>query len=156
METNKISRRIFSFFGILGIAVMVYSCEPSRKAADMEAEPISESITPGTETAEALDRRIVDLNQTFSNVEREVMASERVTEEDFREKWRNLEVKRHDLNRNIELYNQAIEKDASLEAAEYRTEVNRLITEIERDLREVRDGTGAGDTEFQEPQEFEE
>ncbi len=157
METNRISRRIFSLFGIVGIAAMVYSCEPGKRAADMKPEPITQSVTPGTETAEVLDRRIENLNQTFTGVEREVMASDAVTEDGFREQWRGIEVKRHELNRNIEQYNQAIERDASLEASEYRAEVNRLITELESDLREVRDQVGNSDTQFEEqPEMFEE
>ncbi|HET6244475.1 MAG: hypothetical protein H0V01_10980 [Bacteroidetes bacterium] len=153
METKKISRRIFSFLGILGIAAMVYSCEPSKRAADTTASvPITESVTPGNEGAAALDSRIQNLNQNFTNVEKEVMSSDKVSEEGFREEWRKVEVKRHELNRSIELYNQAIEKDASLEAAELRTDINRMITELERDLISVRDGDGMQQEPTQEPQ----
>jgi uncharacterized protein YlxW (UPF0749 family) len=157
MKKNRISRRIFSLFGILGISVMFFACEPGKKTATTEAEPITETVSPGTESAEALDTRIRDLNQEFTSVEREVMASDNVTNEGFREDWRSLEVKRHDLNRKIELYNNAIERGAELEASELRTDINRLINELESELRSVKSNYGTGtDSEIQGQPDFQE
>ena len=144
METNKISRRIFSLFGILAISAMLFSCETGKMASNTESESISENVTSGTQTAKAMDSMIKDLNQDFSSVEREVMTSDKVTDDEFREDWRALEVKRHELNRKIEQYNQAVERDASIEASELRTDISGMINEIESDLQSFRQEYGTG------------
>nr|MBA3901357.1 hypothetical protein [Bacteroidota bacterium] len=139
MKTNRMFRGFFSFFGIAAL-VFTVSCKQVEEAVTtQESGVITEEAQSGTQTAEMLDERIRDFNQEMSTVEREVMASDAVAEEGFREDWREIEVKRHELNRNIERYNDAVENDATLEASEIRGDINRLLGELQTDLREFRE-----------------
>jgi hypothetical protein len=153
METNRIIRGIFSAFGILAITTL-FSCQMHRDGgrAGSQTQTLEEFAT-SPQAVEALDERIRELSQEMSNVETELMVSERIGEEGFRESWRNIELKRHELNRNIELYNEAVTLDRALEASEIRADINKLVGEIESDLQQFR-GEFGGEMQNQQPQDY--
>jgi hypothetical protein len=146
MKTNRMLRGMFTFFGIAVLAVTV-SCRQIEEATGTAQDDgrISEEAMAGNQTAEILDERIREFNQEMATVEREVMASDAVGEDEFRQEWREIEVKRHELNRNIDRYNDAVERDATLEASEIRGDINRLLGELQTDLREFRSEYGGAE-----------
>jgi hypothetical protein len=145
MKANEIVKKALSFLGIGALAIMV-SCEPGRLGMGERADDgrITEEAQSGTQTAEMLDERIRNFNQEMASVERQVMATESVSEEGFRNDWREIEIKRHELNRNIERYNSAVERGNNLEASELRTEINVLLGELESGLSEFSENYGDG------------
>jgi hypothetical protein len=151
METKRMFRGFLSLFGLAAIAVTM-SCQQVRETTGtaQDSGRISEEVQAGAQTAEILDERIRNFNQEMNTVEREVMASESVSEEGFREGWRDIEIKRHELNRNIERYNAAVEREATLEASEIRGDINRLLGELQTDLREFRSEYGGSSSPEQE------
>jgi hypothetical protein len=153
MRTNRMLRGMFTFFGIAALAVTV-SCKQIEGVTGTAQDDgrISEEAQAGSQTAQILDERIREFNQEMATVEREVMASESVGEEGFRQEWREIEVKRHQLNSNIDRYNAAVERDATLEASEIRGDINKLLGELQTDLKEFRSEYGG--TEQMEQQQL--
>lgn len=155
MEAKRMVKWFFSFIGIIALAFTM-SCQHTREMTGTAGDSkISEEAKAGSQTAALLDERISSFNEEIAMVEREVMASESVSEEGFREGWREIEVKRHELNRNIDAYNNAVENEATLEASEIRSDINRLLGELQTDLREFRSeyGSDAGQMETEMNQE---
>jgi hypothetical protein len=132
METGKMIRNLIAGFGIVAMTAMV-ACEPNRRTADRGSN-VNEYVITGNESAQVVEEKIKNLNEEISGVERELMATDRVSEQGFREGWRDIELKRHELNRNIEVYNSAMNRGATLEASEIRADINRLIGELRRDV----------------------
>jgi hypothetical protein len=140
MKMDRIKRGIFSLCGMFLISGFL-ACEPGRQTAQTGQQPINEMATTGG-ASEVYDERINTLNEEFTNLERDLVASDRAVQEGFREDWRDLEVKRLELNRNISLYNSAVERGATLEASEIRADINRLLGELEGEVREFRSDYG--------------
>lgn len=135
MKTNNVFKKIISGAWILGLAVMV-SCGPTR-----ETERGGEARETETtdETIESLDNRIRDLNQELATVERDIRATGRDVKGEVEETWEQIEAKRKDLNSQIERYNAAVQREAELEAAQIRGEIDRQLQNLEREVNSFRD-----------------
>jgi archaellum component FlaC len=137
MKATEVLNKVFSGFLVLALAVFI-SCAPGRDGTRDRGEARGTETTE--ETIEALDTRIRDLNRELASVERDFREGER--SDDAEESWSAIEQRRQDLNMHIERYNTAIQREAELEAAQIRGEIDRQLNELEREVNEFRKDHG--------------
>ena len=139
METKRIIKGIYSTCWILAIAAM-FSCNAPREGDKVETDQEARTESgPGEETIEELDERIGELNRELTTIERELIRTEKASDEEIRELWMDVEAKRQVLNQTIDTYNTAIQEGAEEEAERLKDEINKQLVEIESEVEDLRD-----------------
>jgi chromosome segregation ATPase len=161
MKRADILKKIFSGLALFSLSI-AFSCQTPRQAerteprtqdeprAQREAEdpimgeaPVREEAPReyalSEEAVLELDRKIRDLNQDLTEVERQVRTASEPIPQNVLDTWNRIEKRRGEVNEHIESYNEALETDQGREAASIRDDINRILGELEAEINNLRD-----------------